>query len=108
MLIARRATFLCGLIAVTALSGCATKPKAGLSTGAPAPLTFAATGDGPYGDVDWTLLPEYFAADKAEGKARYLLHAGDLLRGVQTFDDAYSQKVAALYRQSSLPVIFVP
>jgi len=111
-----------GAIAITGLSGCASNTVAPASTEAPAnapatasapaagprPLIVAATGDGPYVEEDWTLLPQYFAAEKADGRARYLLHVGDLLKGNQVYDDAYSRRVAALYRQSSIPVIFVP
>ena len=107
------------LAAVVGLAGCATTaphseadPKAAAESVRPpattGALVFAATGDGPYIEADWTLLPQYFAAEKADGRARYLLHAGDLLKGAQVFDDAYSRRVAELYRQSSIPVLFVP
>ncbi len=92
------------------LSGCATaapKTSAEPPPSGPQPVTFAATGDGPRGEEDWTLLPQYFEAEKADGRARYLLHTGDLCKGSQPFDAEYSARVAALYRQSSIPVVFV-
>ncbi|MCF6286852.1 MAG: hypothetical protein L3K26_16935, partial [Candidatus Hydrogenedentes bacterium] len=98
------------LILCLLFAGCATANSdstAAAQARAPQPLTFAATGDGPRGKEDWTLLPEYFAAEKADGRARYLLHTGDLCKGSQLFDDKYSTAVAALYRQSSMPVFFV-
>lgn len=95
---------------VVGLCGCATTCY-GTSTldtsEAPGTVVFAATGDGPRGEEDWTLLPEYFAAEKADGRAQYLVHTGDLCKGSQTFDAEYSAKVAELYRQSSIPVIFM-
>ena len=111
MLFLQRAGSYLSLVMLAALAGCVAcgpGPMDHAASSPPQPLTFAATGDGPYADVDWTLLPQYFAAEKADGRARYLLHAGDLLRGVQTFDDAYSARVVDLYRQSSIPVMFVP
>lgn len=109
----------CGLLTLlllvgVSLFGCATRGatadatstavKTGTSSNA---VVFSATGDGPRGEEDWTLLPEYFAAEKADGRARYLLHTGDLCKGSQTFDAEYSARVAELYRQSSIPVLFV-
>ena len=109
-----RATLAASLAAIVYLTTCATSlADEALSGGAQAPgpspnaVVFAATGDGPRGDEDWTLLPEYFAAEKADGRARYLVHTGDLCKGSQTFDAAYSARVSELYRQSSIPVIFV-
>lgn len=68
---------------------------------------FAATGDGPYVPEDWDLLPQYFAAEKADGRARYMLHVGDLCKSSTYYDAAYSSRVKALYQQSSIPTIFV-
>lgn len=113
MLSMQRAGFRLWLVLVVSLGlagciACGGVPVDHAADSPPQPLTFAATGDGPYAEIDWTLLPQYFEAEKADGRARYLLHGGDLLKGAQTFDDAYSTKVAELYRQSSIPVIFVP
>lgn len=97
-----------GLAATAGLAGCASTSRGTAGHGkAPKPLTFAATGDGPRGEEDWTLLPQYFAAEKEDGRARYLIHVGDLCKGAQLFDADYSARVAALYRQSSIPVILV-
>jgi hypothetical protein len=112
----RQHFFLAGSFAFVALiSGCATanpdataSPNTAAATlSGPRPLVIAATGDGPRGPEDWTLLPQYFAAEKADGRARYLFHTGDLCKGSQMFDADYSARVAALYRQSSIPVLFV-
>jgi len=73
----------------------------------PGTVVFAATGDGPRGEEDWTLLPKYFAAEEADGRAAYLIHTGDLCKGSQVFDAEYSARVADLYRRSSIPVIFM-
>ncbi len=102
-----------GLVALLSLVGCATAntegnaPAAQAQSVAPGSLVLAVTGDGPRGEEDWTLLPEYFEAEKADGRAKYLIHTGDLCKGSQLFDAGYSAKVAALYRRSPIPVIFV-
>lgn len=100
-------------VVFSVLAGCASAPTP-VAESAPRaassgvqPIIFAVTGDGPRGEEDWTLLPQYFAAEKADGRARYLLHTGDLCKGSQLFDAAYSARVAALFRQSSIPVLFV-
>lgn len=105
----RGLVLLLGLVAFATLHGCASTKGTTLSRDThPAAITFAATGDGPRGEEDWTLLPQYFAAEKADGRAKYLLHVGDLCKGSQVFDADYSARVAALYRESSIPVILVP
>lgn len=97
-----------GLAATAGFAGCASTARGASGHGrTPKPLTFAATGDGPRGEEDWTLLPQYFAEEKVDGRARYLIHTGDLCKGSQLFDAAYSARVAELYRQSSIPVILV-
>ncbi len=112
MLSMHRAGFRLWLVLVVSLGlagciACGGAPLVHTADSPPQPLTFAATGDGPRGEEDWTLLPQYFAAEKADGRARYLIHVGDLCKGSQLFDAAYSAKVAELYRQSSIPVILV-
>lgn len=102
-----------GLVALLSLVGCATANTEGAAPApqatsvAPGSLVLAATGDGPRGEEDWQLLPQYFEAEKADGRAKYLIHTGDLCKGSQLFDADYSARVAALYRRSSIPVIFV-
>ncbi|MBL7648565.1 MAG: metallophosphoesterase [Candidatus Hydrogenedentes bacterium] len=113
MLSMQRAGFRLSLVLVASLGlagciACGGVPVDHDALSSPRPVTFAATGDGPRGEEDWTLLPQYFAAEKADGRARYLIHVGDLCKGSQLFDAAYSAKVADLYRQSSIPVILVP
>lgn len=113
MLSMQRAGFRLGLVlaAVLGLAGCIACGGLPVDHDAPqppGPVTFSATGDGPRGEEDWTLLPQYFAAEKADGRARYLIHVGDLCKGSQVFNADYSAKVADLYRQSSIPVILVP
>ena len=106
----RFALFSHGLGVLALLAGCATAAPSQDVNAVAAPsnaVVFAATGDGPRGPEDWDLLPQYFAAEKADGRARYMLHTGDLCKGSQPFDVAYSSRVAALYRQSSIPVLFV-
>jgi len=93
------------LIALGALFfvvGCITVPQE------PAPLVFSATGDGPRGDEDWTLLPEYFALEKEDGRAAFMLHVGDICTGRDTLPESYAVRVADLFKTSPIPVIFVP
>lgn len=103
----------CLLTGMLLFAGCATapQPESGRAVehtdNTPQPLIFAATGDGPRGEEDWTLLPQYFEAERKDGRARYLVHTGDLCKGSQTFDAAYSARVKALFRQSPIPVFFV-
>ena len=87
---------------VLALAGCVT------ISNDPAPLSFSATGDGPRGDEDWTLLPEYFALEAEDGRAEYMLHLGDICKGRDTLPESYSVRVADLFKTSPIPVIFVP
>ena len=71
-------------------------------------LMFSATGDGPLGPSDWTLLPEYFAAEEADGRSEFLLHVGDITAQCGALPESHYVKVAELFKTSHIPVMIVP
>ena len=71
-------------------------------------LVFSATGDGPREERDWNLLAGYFGLDRADGGSEFLLHVGDITKGVDALPEGYYSAVAELFKESSVPVIFVP
>lgn len=70
-------------------------------------LIFSITGDGPYEEGDWDLIPKYIEMERADGRSEFLIHVGDLNSGSVNPDEEYYIKVANLYKTSPIPMIFI-
>lgn len=92
----RLAALLCG--AVCALSG----PLAA------EPLSFSATGCGPYTAEEEPLLERYVDLVNRDGKSAFLVHLGDVVTGKnKRWPESQYTKVANILRKSRLPVLVV-
>lgn len=81
-----------------------------LTTAAPAaPLTFSATGCGPYAPKEEPLLEKYLDLVAKDGKSAFLLHLGDIVHGTKKdWPEEQFAKVATILRASKTPVFIVP
>lgn len=70
-------------------------------------LIFSITGDGPYAETDWDLIPQYIGMEKTDGKSEFIIHVGDLNSGGMDPDEEYYVRVADLYKTSPIPMIFI-
>ncbi len=77
-----------------------------LAAPAAAAVSFYAMADVPYNRGDDKRLPQQIAALPVDG--RFVVHLGDIKRGRVACDEPVYGKVAAMLRQSALPVFIVP
>lgn len=84
----------------------------GLAATAPAapatpPLTFALIGDVPYSDYERQELPRLLAHIGNSGAA-FVVHNGDIKNGHSRCDNAMYADILSVFRQSPVPLIYVP
>ena len=72
-----------------------------------APLEFFAVGDLPYSDAETTYL-RGLLEDAAAREPPFVIHVGDIKGGGQPCTDARVRKVALLFRQQPVPVVYSP
>lgn len=71
------------------------------------PTTFALIGDVPYSDYERQELPRLLAHIGSTGAA-FVVHDGDIKNGHSRCDDAMYADILGVFRQSPLPLIYVP
>lgn len=73
------------------------------------PLTFSATGCGPYAPAEEPLLARYVDLAGKDGKSEFLVHLGDVVSGSQKkWPESQYEKVAGILKKSEIPVVVVP
>lgn len=73
----------------------------------PAQLRFFAIGDLPYGDGEHLALEALLAQELPKGTP-FLVHVGDIKGGSAPCTDAALARIAGLFRDQAMPVVFTP
>lgn len=71
------------------------------------PLRFFAMGDAPYSEGELLQL-EGLLADVAEARPAFVIHVGDIKSGSSVCTDAYTARIADLFRAVPVPVAYTP
>lgn len=71
------------------------------------PLRFFALGDTPYSEGEFLQL-EGLLAEVGEARPAFLIHVGDIKSGRSACTDAYTARIAALFRSVPVPVAYTP
>ena len=69
-------------------------------------VTFYAMGDVPYAPAEDVLLPQQIS--DLPGDAEFVIHLGDIKRGLPLCNEAVYQKVAGMLSKSAAPVFIIP
>jgi hypothetical protein len=72
-----------------------------------APLRFFALGDTPYSEGEFLQL-EGLLGEAAEARPAFVIHVGDIKSGTSICTDAYTARIAALFRSLPVPVAYTP
>lgn len=94
-----RVLFLFALAASMPQPGCRAESPDG-------PLTFAVMGDVPYAEGEYDLLKKQLA--ELPEKAEFVVHVGDIKRGVLPCTEGIYIRVASVLRESKPPVFIIP
>jgi len=70
-------------------------------------LRFFALGDVPYSDAEYEPM-EALLQDAVRGGAPFIVHVGDIKAGSQPCSDARNSRIAHLFREQPVPVLYTP
>lgn len=70
-------------------------------------LRFFVVGDAPYADAEYALLQRLFQ-DAAAQQPAFIAHVGDIKGGGQPCTEARNRRIAALFEQQPVPVLYTP
>ena len=73
----------------------------------PAPLRFFALGDTPYSEGEFVQL-EGLLTEVGKARPAFLIHVGDIKSGRSACTDAYTARIAALFRSLPVPLAYTP
>ncbi len=73
-----------------------------------APITFSAMGDGPYKTADWNRLRHQIGHENREGRAKFIIHVGDIASGSESLPESRYTRVAKILKGSRAPLFIIP
>ena len=71
-------------------------------------ITFSAMGDGPYKTEDWNRLRHQIGHENREGRAKFIIHVGDIASGTEALPESRYTRVAEILKGSSAPAFIIP
>jgi len=71
-------------------------------------LTFSAMGDGPYDTADWNRLRHQIGHENREGRAKFVIHVGDIASGTESLPESRYTRVAEILKGSRAPLFIIP
>ena len=72
------------------------------------PITFSAMGDGPYKTADWNRLRHQIGHENREGRAKFIIHVGDIASGSDALPESRYTRVAEILKGSRAPLFIIP
>ena len=76
--------------------------------GASQPVTYAVTGDTPYGTAAGRELPNDVSEINADLQVRLVMHLGDIKNGSSQCSTRYFEQIRADFNQFDDPMVFTP
>jgi len=71
-------------------------------------ITFSAMGDGPYKTADWNKLRHQIGHENREGRAKFIIHVGDIASGTESLPESRYTRVAEILKGSRAPLFIIP